>query len=1100
MVRLEWKSLFKNKILLLVVAAIITIPTIYTTLFLGSMWDPYGKVDHMPVAVVNLDKAVTYEGKELKVGEELVENLKDNDSLDFHFTDADDADEGIRNGKYYMVITIPEDFSANAATLMDEQPKKMQLTYATNPGTNYIAMKMSESAMQKIKTSVAEEVTRTYTETVFDQLTDIGDGMQEAADGAGEIEDGVQKLSDGNQEIYDNLQVLADSTLTFKDGSNELTMGLKDYTDGVVTLRSGAKTLAEGTGQLNDGAGELVTGVNTLNEGASDLNEGVGAFADGTKTLANGAKTYVAGTEGLANGTKIYVAGTEGLAVGAKTYVAGTQTLANGAKVYVSGTMALASGIKSYINGTDQIQEGMDQLAGLEQLGSVSDGIARLNGAVSEGSETTPALKDATDSLSKGLYTMYQQVSELRASTEGEKLSALAGQLGTAAKGIGQAADGIEKASGAIATAADSAGEAEDAATTLADSLKEQVSANNDRIGNINHQIDTVNDQIGNANGQIADAKRQIESANSQIEDANSQIEKAKKAVRQAKEAGALDEGEADKLINALDDAMADKADTDISSVSEIDASDLDLKKISIDDDAMAKLGNAAGTLKQVGAGLKDTPKALDNVADALNQGLDNMPSQVDSNAIEVLEEGLKNAYTGAEAINKGMGQVAAGLQTLEQSTTDFPQAAAGVKAVRAGLEKLTANNERLLTGADELIKNSDALTDGADQLLNNSDALAAGADQLLSNSDALKSGADQLLDNSEALKSGADQLLANADAVASGASQVADGVRTLATASGPLVSGIQALDEGAVKIYNGTKQLAANNGKLLSGSQALTDGAEKISDGAGKLADGSGELGDGLKELGDGSTELSEALSDGANEIHDIDATDEMMDMFAAPVDADEVFITEIANNGHAMSAYMMSVALWVGCIAFCIMYPLMKYEGKIRSGFDWWASKASVLFTVAVGMALVMLGMLHICNGFEPANWGQMIAVTCLASIAFMSIMYFMNVLLGKVGSFLMLIFMVVQLAGAAGTYPVELSGEFVADIHPWLPFSYTVDAFRVALAGAGNIHHAVMVLIGIIIVFTLLTINLFRIRTKENRKGRKNLYELLEERGMA
>ena len=80
MLRKEWKSLFKNKLLLVVVIAVIAIPTIYNTLFLGSMWDPYGNLDKLPVAVVNKDKPVTYNDKELKVGEELVDKLKDEDS------------------------------------------------------------------------------------------------------------------------------------------------------------------------------------------------------------------------------------------------------------------------------------------------------------------------------------------------------------------------------------------------------------------------------------------------------------------------------------------------------------------------------------------------------------------------------------------------------------------------------------------------------------------------------------------------------------------------------------------------------------------------------------------------------------------------------------------------------------------------------------------------------------------------------------------------------------------------------------------------------------------------------------------------------------
>ena len=156
MLKKEWKSLLHNKLLLVVVVAVIVIPTIYTTLFLGSMWDPYGNLDKLPVAVVNKDQPVVYEGKKLQVGEELTDKLKEEESLCFNFVEDEVAEQGLKNGTYYMVITIPEDFSENAATLMDDKPKKMELRYETNPGTNYIASKMGETAMEKVKNSVAE--------------------------------------------------------------------------------------------------------------------------------------------------------------------------------------------------------------------------------------------------------------------------------------------------------------------------------------------------------------------------------------------------------------------------------------------------------------------------------------------------------------------------------------------------------------------------------------------------------------------------------------------------------------------------------------------------------------------------------------------------------------------------------------------------------------------------------------------------------------------------------------------------------------------------------------------------------------------------------
>ena len=115
--KVEKQSFFKRHFKTLATVAIVTIPSIYTAFFLGSMWDPYGKVENLPVAVVNNDQSVEYNDATLSVGEGLVENLKQNDSLAFNFVDNSTAERGLENGTYYMVITIPEDFSKNASTV-----------------------------------------------------------------------------------------------------------------------------------------------------------------------------------------------------------------------------------------------------------------------------------------------------------------------------------------------------------------------------------------------------------------------------------------------------------------------------------------------------------------------------------------------------------------------------------------------------------------------------------------------------------------------------------------------------------------------------------------------------------------------------------------------------------------------------------------------------------------------------------------------------------------------------------------------------------------------------------------------------------------------
>ena len=218
MVRNELNFLRKNKLLVVVMAVILLIPAIYAGMFLSSMWDPYGDISKLPVAVVNQDVSVDYQGKTLSVGDSLETSLENSDAMDFHVTDEVTAENGLKNGTYYMVITIPEDFSENASTMMDANPKKMKLQYATNPGYNYISSKLSESAIKEIKANIMAEVTETYTKAVFASIAEMGDGFSNAADGTGELLSGMNTLNDGAATLTDNLGVLASSGTALQDG------------------------------------------------------------------------------------------------------------------------------------------------------------------------------------------------------------------------------------------------------------------------------------------------------------------------------------------------------------------------------------------------------------------------------------------------------------------------------------------------------------------------------------------------------------------------------------------------------------------------------------------------------------------------------------------------------------------------------------------------------------------------------------------------------------------------------------------------------------------------------------------------------------------
>lgn len=289
--RLKKESKFhkfvKEHFMIVVMIAIMLIPSIYTVLFLGSMWDPYGNTGSLPVAIVNQDEAVSYNGKTLNVGEQLCDNLKENDSLKFNFVDEKVALDGLENGTYYMVMIIPSDFSSNATTLTQKNPKKMEMQYYTNPGTNYIASKFGESAVKTIKESLNKTVIKTYAQTVYANLNTIEDGFNAAADGSHQIYNGVGQLKDGNIQITDGLTALSAGCLTLKEGTGTLKDGLQTYTSGVTQVDNGVSQLSSGTAQLKDGVGTLKAGTAQLVSNNKTLNDGTGQILDGLQYMSS---------------------------------------------------------------------------------------------------------------------------------------------------------------------------------------------------------------------------------------------------------------------------------------------------------------------------------------------------------------------------------------------------------------------------------------------------------------------------------------------------------------------------------------------------------------------------------------------------------------------------------------------------------------------------------------------------------------------------------------------------------------------------------------------------------------------------------------------
>ena len=355
----EWKAIFKKPTFIIVMIGISLIPALYNIIFLSSMWDPYGQLSELPVAVVNNDKEATYNGNTMAIGKDMVSNLKENKSLDFHFVNEEEGKKGLEDGDYYMVVTLPSDLSEKAASILTDHPEQMNIDYQTSSGHSFIASKMSDSAMTQLKQNVSASVTETYTKALFQKMGDLKSGLTKAADGSEQLANGAGQLAVGSQTLSSNLNTLANSSLTFSDGSEQFTRGLTTYVTGVKQLNSGLGTFNDGLQNYTSAVSQVDTGLNQLSSKTPELVTGINQLNTGMKSYAGGVSQLNSGLSQFSVGVNAYTSGVDKLSVGTKQLSSQSDTLRDGIAQLNKGIKE----ISTQLNTSSQQKEEITQLA-----------------------------------------------------------------------------------------------------------------------------------------------------------------------------------------------------------------------------------------------------------------------------------------------------------------------------------------------------------------------------------------------------------------------------------------------------------------------------------------------------------------------------------------------------------------------------------------------------------------------------------------------------------------------------------------------------------------------------------------------------------------
>lgn len=410
----EWKAIFKKPTFIIVMIGISLIPALYNIIFLSSMWDPYGQVSDLPVAVVNHDKEASYNGNTMSIGKDMVSNLKENKTLDFHFVDEEEGKKGLEDGDYYMVVTLPSDLSEKAASILTDHPEQMQIDYQTSSGHSFIASKMSDSAMTQLKQNVSTNVTETYTKALFNKMVDLKDGMSQAASGSEKLTDGANQLVAGSQTLTTNLHSLADSSLTFSNGTEQFTKGLSSYVSGVE--------------QLHLGLGNFNSGLVTYTGAVSQLDSGLGQLSSKSPELVRGINQLYTGVESYTGGVSQLNAGLNQFSSGVSAYTNGVGSLATGANQLSNQSATLRMGVEQLSEGIQQLSSKLDASSGKkDQINQLSSGLNQLNQAIQN------IDVGDTKQLDSVLSSIVSLSNQMLASAQSDKATTLANIQSTAA-------------------------------------------------------------------------------------------------------------------------------------------------------------------------------------------------------------------------------------------------------------------------------------------------------------------------------------------------------------------------------------------------------------------------------------------------------------------------------------------------------------------------------------------------------------------------------------------------------------------------------------------------------------------------------------------
>ena len=431
----------KNVIGIIVLMGLVLVPPMYAWFNIAGSWDPYGHTEGLKVAVANEDAG--YESDltpvDINMGDAVVSSLRADDSFDWVFVSEDEAVEGIRSGRYYAAIVIPEGFSADMMTLFSPDVTHSEITYYTNEKENPIAPRITEKGAASVQDSVRVKFTETVDKAALSLASDLVsylDGDQVSTYAVrmdGHMADAARDMrsAEGDMRAFSSLMTaasgLSDASASMLSSSKDASSGaVSSITDAASGLSDASDSFDAATGAVQGALAQSLAGFDGLDaEVTSALDDVQGRSSDASAILRSAAQeaedsrvAYESVRDAVA------AADTSGEAMAAIDRViaelaALQQNLGDAADALDAGTSDASAQIDTVRSSIADAKASISDVSGSDDLRKSLDALTASLGDISTKSSTVASdLADVAGSLSRNAGSLSSRLSDAASSLD----------------------------------------------------------------------------------------------------------------------------------------------------------------------------------------------------------------------------------------------------------------------------------------------------------------------------------------------------------------------------------------------------------------------------------------------------------------------------------------------------------------------------------------------------------------------------------------------------------------------------------------------------------------------------------------------------------